>query len=122
MEVKSAVAALAALAHDGRLATFRMLVQAGPAGIAAGDIARRLQVPPNSLSSNLNVLSHAGLVDSQRAGRSIIYSARYPRMTELLSFLLEDCCDGAPEICAPLEAVLTKAACCYPAAAALREG
>lgn len=112
MEMKLAVNALAALAHDGRLATFRMLVQAGPDGLAAGDIARRLQVLPNSLSTNLNVLNHAGLVASRRMGRSIIYTAEYDRMAGLLGYLLEDCCGGSPEICAPVAAVLAKAACC----------
>lgn len=102
MELKSAVAALSALAHEGRLAIFRMLVQAGPEGIAAGEIARRLDVPRNTLSSNLNILSNATLIDSRRESRSIIYTARYENMTELLEFLMQDCCGGSPEICAPL--------------------
>jgi DNA-binding transcriptional ArsR family regulator len=118
MELKSAVAALAALSHEGRLATFRMLVQASPDGIAAGEIARRLAVPPNTLSASLNVLSHAGLVASRRDGRSIIYTADHGRMSELLGFLLADCCGGAPEICTPVAEVLAKAACCAPAASA----
>jgi DNA-binding transcriptional ArsR family regulator len=89
-----------------------MLVKAGPDGIAAGDIARKLDVPPNSLSANLNILSHAGLVASRRDGRSIIYSARYDQMSKLLGYLLEDCCNGAPEICAPVMKVISRAACC----------
>lgn len=112
MESKSAVAALSALAHESRLAVFRMLVQAGAEGIPAGEIARRLGVPANTLSANLNVLSHAGLVESRRAGRSIIYTAAYDRMTALLGFLVEDCCQGSPEICAPLTAIVERAACC----------
>src|ERR1700678_2696083 len=101
MKSKTAIDALSALAHEGRLNAFRMLVKAGPDGIAAGQIARKLDVPPNSLSANLNILSHAGLVESRREGRSIIYTARYDHMTKLLSYLLEDCCSGSPDICAP---------------------
>jgi ArsR family transcriptional regulator len=112
MKITGAVDSLSALAHEGRLAVFKMLVKAGPEGIAAGEIARKLDVPPNSLSANLNILSHAGLVESRREGRSIIYSARYDQMTKLLSYLLEDCCNGAPEICAPLTKVIDRAACC----------
>jgi DNA-binding transcriptional ArsR family regulator len=116
MESKLAVAALSALAHEGRLGVFRMLVQASAEGIAAGEIARRLGVPPNTLSANLNVLSNAGLIDSRRVGRSIIYTAAYARMAELLGFLVEDCCQGSPAICAPLTAIVAQAACCTPEA------
>ena len=116
MEIKSAIGALSALAHEGRLAVFRMLVQAGAEGIAAGEIARRLGVPANTLSANLNVLSHAGLVESRRVGRSIIYTAAYGRMAELLGFLVEDCCQGSPEICAPLTGIVERAVCCAPEA------
>jgi len=114
MESKLAVAGLAALAHEGRLSVFRLLVQAGDDGLAAGEIARRLQILPNSLSASLAVLSHAGLVSSQRYGRSIVYRAHYAAMGELLAFLTEDCCAGAPEVCAPLALVLNRAACCTP--------
>lgn len=117
MELKTAIAGLSALAHEGRLATFRMLVQAGPTGIAAGDIARRLGTPANSLSVSLKILDHAGLVSARRDGRSIIYSARYEQMTELLGYLTQDCCDGAPSICGPLAEVLTRVASCRPASA-----
>jgi len=112
MESKSAVASLAALAHEGRLTVFRNLVQAGPDGLPAGEIARRLGVLPNTLSTNLNLLSHAGLISSQRQGRSIIYSANYDAMTELLAFMMEDCCAGSPEICSPLADVFARTACC----------
>jgi len=81
-----------------------MLVQAGVMGMPAGEIARRQGVPPNSLSANLGVLAHAGLVRSRRQGRSIIYTAEYDRMREVLGFLVEDCCGGQPEICAPMTA------------------
>lgn len=109
METTSAVAALSALAHEGRLEIFRLLVKAGDAGMAAGDIARATGVLPNTLSSNLSILSAAGLVASRREGRSIIYQAAYPRMSELLAFLVEDCCRNAPQVCRPLARVAAKA-------------
>ena len=108
MESKPAVNMLSALGHEGRLAIFRLLVKAGPVGIAAGDIARTLDVLPNSLSTNLNVLSHADLITSRREGRSIIYSADYGAMSGLLGFLMEDCCAGKPEVCAPLAALASQ--------------
>jgi DNA-binding transcriptional ArsR family regulator len=114
MELKVAATNLSALGHEGRLAIFRLLVQAGPAGVAAGEIARRMDMLPNTLSANLNVLSHAGLIGSRREGRSIIYAADYAAMTGLLGFLMQDCCSGAPEICAPLEGLITRVACCEP--------
>jgi ArsR family transcriptional regulator len=114
MEMKIAVAALSALAHEGRLNVFRMLVQAGRDGIAAGEIARRLGVPANTLSANLALLSHAGLIQARREGRSIIYTAAYDRMAALLGFLMEDCCQGMPAVCAPLADIVTRAACCDP--------
>jgi DNA-binding transcriptional ArsR family regulator len=114
MELKLAATTLSALAHEGRLAIFRLLIEAGHGGLAAGDIARRLGVLPNSLSANLTVLSHADLVSSRREGRSIIYTARYERMGALLAYLMQDCCGGLPEICAPLAEVVNKAACCLP--------
>jgi DNA-binding transcriptional ArsR family regulator len=110
METKFAVSSLAALAHEGRLSAFRLLIQAGAGGLAAGEIARRLEVLPNTLSASLNILSHAGLIASRREGRSIIYTARYDSMRGLLAFLMEDCCGGSPEICAPLVAIASQ--CC----------
>jgi len=110
----SAAEMLSALGHPGRLAIFRLLVRAGPEGMAAGEVARTLDVLPNTLSANLNILSQAGLATSRRDGRSIIYAAAYAHMSDLLSFLVEDCCNGRPEICAPL--VETARACCEPAA------
>ena len=77
--------------------------------MAAGDIARATGTLPNTLSSNLNILNNARLVRSQRLGRSIIYTAAYDQMRELLAFLLEDCCGGSAEICAPLVAVASRA-------------
>ena len=111
MELKNAVAALSALGHSGRLSTFRLLVQAGREGLAAGEIARQLDMPPNTLSPNLNILSNVGLIESRREGRSIIYTARYENMTELLEFLMQDCCNGAPDICAPLADLTLRSRC-----------
>ena len=112
METKWAVAALSALAQETRLAVFRQLVQAGSQGVAAGEMARSLGVVPNTLSAHLNVLGHAGLVRSRRASRSIIYTADYDRMGDLLGYLVHDCCNGSPEVCAPLAALVRDAACC----------
>src|ERR1700761_6849866 len=109
-KIVQAVEALSALAHESRLAIFRLLVRAGPGGVAAGEIARKLDILPNTLSANLTVLANAGLIESRRDGRSVIYSADYERMTGLLSFLMEDCCNGDATICAPLMAIATK--CC----------
>jgi DNA-binding transcriptional ArsR family regulator len=112
MEPQQAIGALSALAHPGRLGIFKLLVRAGPEGMAAGDIARTTGSLANTLSANLNLLAGAGLVSSRREGRSIIYAAGYDRMSELLAFLMEDCCAGNPEICAPLAAIADRAACC----------
>lgn len=106
------VEALSALAQESRLSIFRHLVRAGRGGLAAGEIARKLDMLPNTLSANLAVLSGAGLVGSRRDGRSIIYRADYERMTGLLAFLMEDCCNGDAAICAPLAEVASRAACC----------
>jgi ArsR family transcriptional regulator, arsenate/arsenite/antimonite-responsive transcriptional repressor len=106
MKSKQAISALSALAHDGRLAAFRLLVKAGPSGMAAGEIAQRIKMPPSTLSTNLLLLSTARLVTSRREGRSIIYTADFDTMGDLLSFLIEDCCNGSPEVCAPLAGIL----------------
>jgi ArsR family transcriptional regulator, arsenate/arsenite/antimonite-responsive transcriptional repressor len=114
METTLAASGLSALGHEGRLAIFRLLVKAGPQGVAAGEIARRLDSLPNTLSANLSVLSHAGLIASRREGRSIVYTADYGAMSGLLGFLMEDCCNGDPAICAPLSDIVAKAAECGP--------
>ena len=101
MESEIAVKRLSALAQDSRLAVFRLLVKAGPEGLAAGDIARALGAAPNTLSAQLTILANAGLVTSRRDGRSIIYAADYDGMSRLLAFLMDDCCQGRPEVCAP---------------------
>jgi ArsR family transcriptional regulator len=112
MDPHTAISGLSALAHPGRLDVFRLLVKAGPEGMAAGEIARTTGSLANTLSTNLNILAGAGLVSSRREGRSIIYAAAYDRMRDLLAFLMEDCCAGKPEICAPLAAIAERAACC----------
>src|SRR5215218_4756047 len=108
METPAAVTALAALAHEGRLDIFRLLVRAGPEGLAAGEVARATGALANTLSTNLAILSRAGLVASRRDGRSIIYTAAYSRMRDLLAFLMEDCCGGKPEVCGPLAALVSQ--------------
>ncbi|MEL1251666.1 ArsR/SmtB family transcription factor [Aurantiacibacter gilvus] len=95
MKQDDAIAALGALAHDHRLSVFRLLVQAGPQGVAAGDIARQLGLPNSSLSFHLAQLQQAGIVSQRRDGRSLIYSADYAAMESLLGFLTENCCAGA---------------------------
>lgn len=92
MESKNAVEALGALAQDSRLQVYRLLVQAGPAGLAASDIADRLGIPANTLSFHLKTLSHADLVHSRQDGRFIYYSTNYEQMNALLGFLSEKCC------------------------------
>lgn len=118
MESNKAVQKLSALAQDGRLAVFRLLVKAGPGGMAAGDIARRLKTAPNTMSAQLLVLSNAGLIRARRDGRSIIYAVDFDAMGSLLVFLTEDCCGGRAEICAPLISVAT--GCCPPKKRATR--
>lgn len=114
MEQKNAIAALAALAQDSRLAVFRLLVRSGPDGLPAGEIAQALGVQPATLSFHLSQLANAGLVESRRAGRSIIYSADVAVMKGLMGFLLHDCCDGHPELCGILDTGPVETACCPP--------
>ncbi len=106
---KDLVRQLAALAQEGRLAVFRTLVRAGPDGLPAGETARILDVAPTTLSSQLAVLANAGLVRSERRGRSIIYSVDFDMMGDLITKLVEDCCDGRPEICAPVRHAIKEA-------------
>lgn len=115
MESSLAIAALAALAQPTRLDAFRLLVAAEPLGLPAGEIARRLDVPPNTLSAHLATLSHAGLVAGTRASRQVIYRADLAQVQALTLFLLKDCCGGEPSLCAPVVAAL--APCCQPVAA-----
>ncbi len=99
MDSNEAVGSLGALAQEHRLALFRLLVQAGPGGMAAGDIASALGIPNSSLSFHLAQLSRAGLIRQQRQHRSLIYSADYGAMNALVGYLMENCCAGAA--CAP---------------------
>ena len=100
MESTTAVAALSALAHESRLAVYRLLVQAGPAGLAVGDLQARTDIPPATLTHHLHALRRAGLIVDTRDGRSIICQADYERMNALLAFLTENCC-GDAAACAP---------------------
>ena len=108
MKTEAALNALSALAHESRLAVFRLLVKAGPGGMPAGDIARKLDTAPNTMSAQLLILSNAGLIRARRDGRSMIYTADFAQMTGLLKFLTEDCCSGHPEICEPLSAAVAQ--------------
>ena len=112
METEDAILALGALAQSTRIEVFRLLVKHEPEGLAAGDIARALAVPQNTMSSHLAILSRAGLVSAQRFGRSLVYRADLTRLQAVMLFMLRDCCDGRPEICAPLIENLTP--CCPP--------
>ncbi|WP_265923054.1 ArsR/SmtB family transcription factor [Cupriavidus nantongensis] len=100
METDDALIALAALAHSIRLAVFRLLVQAGPAGLPAGRIAERMEIPASSLSFHLKELHRAGLLSSRQDGRSIIYTAHFDTMNGLLAYLTQNCCGGNP--CSPV--------------------
>ncbi|MFZ6779166.1 ArsR/SmtB family transcription factor [Undibacterium sp. Ji83W] len=100
METKKVLLALAALAQESRLALFRLLVQVGPAGLAASKISEQLNIPPSSLSFHLKELLHADLVLSRQAGRFIFYSANMATMNQMLGFLTENCCGGNP--CSPV--------------------
>lgn len=110
MEIKSAVASLAALAQETRLSVYRALVEAGPKGLAAGRIAERLAVAPATLSFHLKELLHAGLVASRQDGRYVIYSANYEQMNGLLAYLTANCCRGATDDC--LTPAELPTACC----------
>ena len=104
MESEQAILALAALAQSTRLGVFRLLVKHEPEGLAAGDIARAIAVPQNTMSAHLAILARAGLVMSERKSRSIIYRANLPAFQDLTSFMVEDCCGGRGELCAPVAA------------------
>jgi DNA-binding transcriptional ArsR family regulator len=101
MDGKDAVAALGALAHETRLEVFRMLVQKGPDGLAAGVIAEKLGLPPSSLTFHLQQLLHAGLVTQRRLSRQLIYATDFAAMNGVMGYLTENCCGGAA-VCAPV--------------------
>ena len=113
MQEKQAVAIFAALAQETRLRIVRLLVVAGPKGMAAGAIGEAMGGASSSrMSFHLSHLEHAGLVESRREGRSIIYSAAYPALSSLIDFLMRDCCQGHPDVCSA--AVASAEACCRP--------
>lgn len=101
MKKHDAVATLAALAQDSRLDVFRLLVEAGPDGMLAGQVAAALGLPPNTLTFHFDRLREAGLVTVRREGRSMIYAARFETMHALVAYLTDHCCQGRPELCKP---------------------
>ncbi len=107
MDEISALTALGAFSQATRLQTFRLLVSREPDGVPAGELARLVGVPQNTLSTHLSILANAGLVHGERHSRSIIYRADLTRFRELVLFLLKDCCGGRAELCAPLIADLS---------------
>ncbi len=109
MDTLTATKAFGALSQETRLQAFRLLVRSGTTGIAAGNIARELGIPHNTMSSHLSILLNAGLVGARRDGRSVIYHIDFTGTRALLSFLMEDCCQGQPELCnSVLDSVLTQ--------------
>ena len=102
MDVELALEAFSALSHETRLWAFRLLVQAGPEGLAAGEIAEALGSRQNTMSSHLKLLATAELIESRRDGRSIVYRANYDTVRELVLFLVEDCCAGNNAVCRPV--------------------
>jgi len=116
MDEADAVEALAALAQETRLRVFRLLLQHGPEGVPAGEIARRLGTPPNTMSTHLAILTRAGLIQARRDSRQIFYGVGLRGIRQLIAFLVEDCCGGRPGACSPLlDAALPLAACSGPA-------
>jgi ArsR family transcriptional regulator, arsenate/arsenite/antimonite-responsive transcriptional repressor len=113
MDTSDAIAAFSALAQTTRLETFKLLVGEGPKGVAAGELARLIGVPQNTMSAHLAVLTRAGLIEGARDGRSIAYRADLAGLQRLMLFLLKNCCSGRAEICAPLIAELSPG--CKPA-------
>jgi DNA-binding transcriptional ArsR family regulator len=111
METKQALDAFSALSQETRLGVLRHLIQALPGSVAAGDIARDLDVPASTMSTHLAILSRAGLVTSERNGRVISYQADMEGLRELLGFLVNDCCQGKPELCGDLMKAMTPSCC-----------
>lgn len=101
MDTKPAIAALGALAHENRLAAYRLLVRQGPDGLPAGMLAEQLGIVPSSLTFHLQQLLHAGLITQRRVGRQLFYAADFTAMNDLVAFLTENCCGGST-VCAPV--------------------
>jgi ArsR family transcriptional regulator, arsenate/arsenite/antimonite-responsive transcriptional repressor len=112
MDNIEAIGALSALAQSTRLDTFRLLVKHEPNGVPAGELARLIEVPQNTMSAHLAILARAGLIAGERHSRTILYRANLDRFRDLTLFLVKDCCGGRPDLCAPLIADLTP--CCPP--------
>ncbi len=110
MDKEAAVLTFAALSQGTRLDAFRLLIEHEPEGLAAGEIARALAVPHNTMSTHLAILTRAGLIHAERQSRSIIYRADLAHVRSLATYLLQDCCGGRPEVCAPL--IETLKVCC----------
>jgi DNA-binding transcriptional ArsR family regulator len=110
MESNSAIDVFAALAQPTRLEAFRLIIRHEPGGLPAGEIARLLEVPQNTMSTHLAILARAGLISAERQSRSIIYRSEIDRIREIASFLVNDCCGGRPELCEPLVAEFSP--CC----------
>jgi len=107
MDVERAIETLSALSHETRLWAFRLLVQAGPDGLPAGEIAEALGSRQNTMSTHLKILTGAELIENQRSGRSIVYKANYNTVRKLVLFLMEDCCAGNSAVCRPVAESLT---------------
>ena len=121
MDSLAALNAFSALSQEGRLEVFRLLVKAGPEGMAAGRIAEKTGRAANTLSAQLNLLSQAGLIESRRKGRSIIYSACFDRVSDLIIYLMEDCCAGEACVATSVQAAAERSLCCSPGAAPEKE-
>ena len=119
MKQEQAISAFAALAQPTRLDVFRLLMEHEPDGLPAGEVARQMNVPHNTMSTHLAILTRAGLIEAERQSRSIIYRAKLDAVRALTGFLVKDCCGGRPEICAPLIADLSP--CCPPQKIAAKE-
>ena len=112
MDSTNALEVFAALSQSTRLDAFRLIMKHQPDGLPAGEVARLLDVPQNTMSTHLAILTRAGLISSERRSRSIIYRAQIDKVREIASFLVNDCCGGRPELCEPLVAEFTP--CCTP--------
>jgi DNA-binding transcriptional ArsR family regulator len=121
VDIRTATDALAALAQASRIEVFRRLVRVGPEGMPAGEIARVLDVPANTMSAHLAILHRAGLVASRREGRSIIYSADFDGIQALMTYLTDDCCQGRPELCGVATGPRPKKSCSPPSRRQSRE-
>jgi ArsR family transcriptional regulator len=112
MESAQALDVFTALSQATRLDAFKLIISHEPDGMAAGDIARRLEVPQNTMSTHLAILTRAGLIQADRQGRSIVYRAVLDQVRAIANYLVQDCCGGRPELCDPLIADITP--CCSP--------